>query len=332
MPVTLSHARWLTVTLLLALSTGVRAGQDAAPPATAAEFRARGLDLGYNLDHSAALRAFDDAIAADPADPRNYCLAAGAAWISMVFAQGAITVDDYLGRTKSTGPRSQPDPALDAAFHKYLQQAISRSERNLREHPLDAEAHYEVGTAYGFLASYTATVQGRVFASLGPGRRAYQEHQRAMELDPSRKDAGLIVGLYRYTIAALSLPARMVARLAGFSGSRDAGLALVEDAARYPSNVQVNAMFTLILIYNRESRYDDALRVIETLQQRFPRNRLLWLEAADTNLRARRFRAAQAAVEQARSRMAGDNRPRAPGEDARWQDAYDRALKLGIRN
>ena len=31
-----------------------------------------------------------------------------------------------------------------------------------------------------------------------------------------------------------------------------------------------DALFTLILIYNREARYDAALRVISELQQRFP--------------------------------------------------------------
>jgi predicted Zn-dependent protease len=80
-------------------------------------------------------------------------------------------------------------------------------------------------------------------------------------------------------------------------------------------------------MYNHEARYDDALRVIESLSQRFPRNRLLWLEAANTNLRAKRYAAAQTAIEQARSLMAHDSRPRAPGEDARWQQAYDEAMK-----
>ena len=57
------------------------------------------------------------------------------------------------------------------------------------------------------------------------------------------------------------------------------GLRLVEEAAAYASDVQANARFTLIVIYNREQRYTDALRVIHELQLQYPRNRLLWLEA-----------------------------------------------------
>ena len=50
---------------------------------------------------------------------------------------------------------------------------------------------------------------------------------------------------------------RLLARLMGFGGDRARGLHLVEEAARYPSSVQSNALFTLVLLYNREARYDD---------------------------------------------------------------------------
>ena len=84
--------------------------------------------------------------------------------------------------------------------------------------------------------------------------------------------------MYRYAVANLGAPLRLVAHLAGIGGDRERALHLVEEAASQPSDVQANAMFTLILIYNRESRYDAALRVVADLKQRFPRNRLLWLE------------------------------------------------------
>src|SRR5205814_5056382 len=168
----------------------------------------------------------------------------------------------------------------------------------------------------------TATVEGRVLGSLGPARRAYHEHERVLALDPARKDAGLIVGLYRYAVAALPAPLRLMARLAGFGGGRERGLRMVEEAARYPSDVQSNALFTLILMYNREARYDDALRVIGELQRRYPRNRLLWLEAGHTALRAGRPADAKAALEEGLARLSRDGRPRAAGEDARRHRGY----------
>src|SRR5881628_188631 len=95
-----SGSRQLMVSaVLLALSVSLSADQEpetSAPSrgsdaARAAALRARGLELGYNLDHAEALDAFKQAIDADPDDPSGYILAAGTAWTASLFEQGAIT-------------------------------------------------------------------------------------------------------------------------------------------------------------------------------------------------------------------------------------------------
>ena len=326
-------ARGATTSAVFLVSMALDPGQvairePAAMPAAnrSAASRARGLDLGYNLDYPEALAAFRLAISDDPDDSRAYTLAAATAWTALLFEQGAVTVDDYLGQARADLARVAPSTALDRAFHTDLDRAQALAEADLRAHPNDADAHFRVGSAYGFRASYIATVEGHVVGSLGPGRRAYREHQRVLELDPTRKDAGLIVGLYRYTVASLPAPLRLVAKIVGFDGDRAQGLKLVEDAAHYPSDSQPNALFTLLVIYNRESRWDDALAVVADLQRRFPRNRLLWLEAGSTALRAGRPAVARTAFETGLSMLAGDRRPRAVGEESRWRYAYGATL------
>jgi len=294
--------------------------------AAAATLRAQGLELGYNLDHREALETFKRATAVDPDSPAGYRLAAAAVWTSLLFEQGVITVEDYLGQARATVARSAPTAALDAEFHDYLRQAQALAERRLRELPSDADAHYQVGAAFGLEASYLATVEGRLAASFRPARRAYAEHSRALELDPHREDAGLIAGTYRYAVSELSAPLRLFAYLSGFGGGRERGLRLVEDAARYPGDSQPNARFTLLLLYNREGRYDAALEALQELAQRYPRNRLLRLEAGGTALRANRPAAARAFLEQGLAQLAGDLRPRALGEEARWRYTYGAAL------
>src|SRR5262249_11107719 len=143
---------------------------------------------------------------------------------------------------------------------------------------------------------------------------------------PERKDAGLIVGMYRCAVAELSVLPRLFAYLSGFGGDRALGLRLVEDAARYPSDVQPNSLFTLVLLYNRAGPHDDALEVIRQLQSRYPRNRLLWLEAGGTALRAKRFAEARAWLAEGLSKLATDPRPKALGEEARWRYTYGAAL------
>ncbi len=300
-----------------------------AGPTGAAALRARGLDFGYNLDYEEALTAFRSAIDADPNHPAAYRLVAATTWINALFRQGAVTAEDYLGQARSEVARQPIAQSFDTAFHSNMDRALELADKQLRAHPDDADAHFQVGAAYAFLTTYKATVEGRVAGGFRTARRAYSEHERALALDPQRHDAGLTVGLYRYGVSTLSAPLRLLAGLVGFGGGRERGLRLVEEAAAYPSDVQTNARFTLIVIYNREQRYDDALRVIHELQQLYPRNRLLWLEAGSTALRAGRFDAARLAIEDGMSRLARDSRPRAFGEEARWR-FYRGAALVGL--
>jgi tetratricopeptide (TPR) repeat protein len=295
-------------------------------PLDAAALRARGIELGYNLDHAEALAVFRRAVDADPGAAASHRLLAGAAWTKLLFDQGAIAIDDYLGEARARYERPAPDADLARTFHDAVERAVALAEQQLRDRPDDAAAHYLVGAVHGYRAAYAATIDGQLSGSLGSARRAYREHQRVLELDPSRKDAGLIVGMYRYAVAALPLHLRFGAYLAGFGGGRDRGLRLVEDAAAYPSEVRSNAQFVLVLLYNRELRFDDALRVIRGLRREFPRNRLLWLEEGGTALRAGRPAEARAALEEGLARLARDPRPRAPGEEARWRLAHGSAL------
>jgi tetratricopeptide (TPR) repeat protein len=291
----------------------------------AAMLRARGQLLGYNLDRDAAFASFREAMAADPTDPAAYRLTAAALWIGALFEQGAVTAEDYLGQARSDPARKPPPAELEATFRKHLDRALQLADERCRA-SCGADAHFQLGAAYGYQATYAATIERSLFGTLRAARRAYAEHERVLELDPSRKDAGLIVGMYRYAIASLSLPSRLLARVAGFSGGKELGLRMVEEAASYPSDVQTNARFTLIVIYNREKRFDDALRVVAELQQQYPRNRLLWLEAGSTALRGGRPEIARQSLERGLAMLAVDPRPRAFGELARWGYYHGAAL------
>src|SRR5206468_175748 len=175
-----------------------------------------------------------------------------------------------------------------AAFRDATDRAIALARKRLEANPNDADAHYQLGAAVGLRASYTATVDNSALAAFRAAREAYDEHERVMALDPRRKDAGLIVGTYRYLVAVLAFPLRWMAYVAGFGGGKERGLRLVEEASDYASDTQTDARFALILMYNRERRYDDALKQLGVLRDRYPRNRLVWLETGSTNLRAGR--------------------------------------------
>jgi tetratricopeptide (TPR) repeat protein len=171
----------------------------AAQTPDAEALKARGLELGYNLDYDQALAAFRAAIEANPNDSNAHRLAAATLWISTLFKQGAVTADDYLGQARSEITRQPVAPEVTATFQTHIDRALALAEERVRDHPTDADAHFQLGAAYGYLTTYRATVEGRVVGGFRTARRAYTENERALTLDPHRRDAGLKVGISRST-------------------------------------------------------------------------------------------------------------------------------------
>ncbi len=309
-------AAFLSLALLTSVAPEARHGDGAAPPQ--ADVFARAYDLAYNLDHDEAVAILKRAADANPSDPDGYRHVAVVTWLNILFKRGSVTVDSYLGGVTRSGFKLPKPPAdLDAGFRSYTQKAIVLAEARTRANRKDVDAVYDLGSALGLQASYVATIEGRVGAAFSDARRAYNLHEEVLERDPRRHDAGLIVGTYRYVVSVLSLPARWAAYIVGFGGGKEKGVELIENAAR-AGEMQTDARFALVLIYNRERRYDDALRTLAALQQQFPRNRLLWLERGATAIRAGRGAEADAMLTDGLRRLDMDGRAKMPGERALW--------------
>lgn len=289
-----------------------------ASPESAA-LRTRGFEHAYNLDYDLATRDLEAAVNADRHDVAARRGLATVPWLMISFRRGAVTVDDYLGSvSRQNVAMREPPPDLAARFQQHSEAALALAEQQVAARPRDPEAHYQLGTIVGLRASYVATVEGRILGAFRAARRAYDAHEQVLELDPSRKDAGLVVGMYRYVVSQLSLPIRMMAYVAGFGGGKERGIQLIEEAASYRGDAAADARFALVLIYNRERQYDAALRVLAQLRREFPRNRILWLEAGATALRAGRAAEAERLLDEGLSKMNADPRPRMFGEEALW--------------
>jgi len=300
------------MTLLLLLS--LAAAQPASPEAT----YARAYELAYNLDHDEAIRLLKGAAGADPQSTDAHRHVAIVTWLNILFRRGSVTVDSYLGGvTRSDFKLPKPPANLEGDFRAYVGKAIQLAEARVKANRRDVEAMYDLGAALGLQASYVATIEGRIGSAFSAARRAYNLHEDVIERDASRHDAGLIVGTYRYVVSVLSLPARWAAYVVGFGGGKERGIQLIEGAARH-RETEIEARFALILMYNREKRYDEALRMLGELQRRFPRNRLLWLERGATSVRAGRGAEAEAVLTEGLRKLDADSRAKMPGERALW--------------
>jgi tetratricopeptide (TPR) repeat protein len=311
-------ARRPTVSAMLTLVVVLLAPVTASTQ-TSRELRARASDLSYNLDHDEALKLLRQAVAANPDDTAAHRALAAALWLDILFTRGAVTVDHYLGSFSNSNVQMGRPPAdLDAEFKREVARATELAEKKVAAAPNDPQAHFDLGSAVGLDATYTASVDGRLLAGFRAARRSYEEQERVLELDPGRKDAELIVGTYRYIVSTLSLPMRMMAYVAGFGGGRERGVKMIEDTVNAGGENRTDAEFALVLLYNREQRYTDALRVLTDLRRQYPRNRLLILEAGATALRAGRAAEADATLTEGIGVLGRDTRARIPGEEALW--------------
>jgi tetratricopeptide (TPR) repeat protein len=286
----------------------------------AAALRKNAYDAAYNLDHEEAMALFRRAIALEPDSPANHRGVATISLLNIAFSRGLVTADEFIGgapRQTLELPKPPAEPAR--VFHQHANRAFRLASASVRGHPGDPDAHYELGAAVGLQASYMASIEGKLFGAFRAARRAYAAHERVLELDPSRHDAALIVGTYRYVVSTLSLPGRWVAYVVGFGGGKERGIRMVEQAAARGGDARTEAMFGLIILYNREKRYADALKVLAELRRLYPRNRLLWLESGATARRAGRHGEAERFLLDGLARLPEDQRPRTFGEEALWR-------------
>jgi tetratricopeptide (TPR) repeat protein len=281
--------------------------------------RARAYEHALNLDYDEATRDMEAAAKADPKDPAVERGLASIPWMMISFRRGAVSVDEYLGGvTRQNVALREPPSDLASRFSTHIQRSIALADAQAAARPRDPDAHHQIGATVGLQASYIATVEGRVLGAFRAARRAYDESETVLEIDPSRKDAGLVIGMYRYVVSLMPLPMRMMAYVAGFGGGKERGLQMIEEAAAYSSDSQADARIALVLLYNREGRFGDALRQVTELQRSFPRNRLLWLEAGATALRGGRPAEAEQQLTTGLRMLAADTRPRMFGEEALW--------------
>jgi len=232
--------------------------------------------------------------------------------------RGAVVTDYYLsGRLTEQLNVPKPPAELEAEFKRSVTKAIELADARVARNNGDIEARYDLGAAYGLLASYQASVEGSVVTGFRTAKRAFDAQEYVVDHDPARLEAGLVVGTYRYIVATLALPMRMFAYVVGFGGGKERGIALVEAAQRSPIS-HVDARVALLVIYGREGRHADALRVARELEAEFPRNRIFTLEAGSAALRAGRAADAEAEFLKGFAFFEQDPRVKFPGERAFW--------------
>ena len=188
----------IAVAVTCAVTVGM--AQERPQPTDAARvqvLRARGLALGYNLDHDAALATFRDALVIDPDDAASHRLVAATLWIKTLIAQGAVTAEDFLGQAGTSLRKPARAHELEACDRRAIDVAQERSLRSRRGK----------GRRGGFALRARRRIQPAGVVHRDRWRRRSEEPvgRRVMPIAitsaywrsiPRRADAGLVVGMY----------------------------------------------------------------------------------------------------------------------------------------
>lgn len=179
-------------------------------------------------------------------------------------------------RAQATWWEIELDPAsraLDARFTTAVEHAIDDAEDWTRKEPARAEAWFYLGAALGARAQWKV-LRGERLSAARDGSRIKSAMERALRLDPEMHDAEFGIGLYRYyadVAPAVLRWLRWLFLLPG--GDREEGLEQLRRASRLGQLVRGEADYQIHLIdLWYETRFEEALDLILSLQQRYPRN------------------------------------------------------------
>ena len=275
------------VFVLLVTAFAVTAQQASSPWLTDSEharfeqLRRSGLDALWDIDYDKALRDFNEIVKLYPNYPGGHQLLATRVWIKTLYESRRLQVSLYSSESFYVSGDDKVDPKIVAEFRNHTREAKRLAEAKLKQEPKNIEALDFLANTEGLKAAFEEAVERRHFAALRDGNDAVEHHREVLKLDPKYIDAQLTIGLYEYVVGSLPLPVKIIAGATGYRGSKKRGLAMLEQVTKEGNWARDDAKTVLILLYTREKRFADVLKLTRELSEKHPRNYLLRLETAD---------------------------------------------------
>jgi len=282
--------KYFGIILLLTVAVSAAAQQPSSPTsqwitdaerARFEELRRSGLDALYNIDYDKAERDFKEIVKLFPNHPGGYQLLAARVWIKTLYESRRLQGSLYSSENFYTSGDDKVDPKIITEFRNFTREAKRLAEAKLKQDPKNIEARDFLANTEGLKAAFEEAVERRHFAALRDGNDAVNHHREVLKLDPKYIDAQITIGLYEYVVGSLPLGIKIIAGATGYRGSKKRGLAMLEQVAREGRWAQDDAKTVLVLLYRREKRFDDVLKLTRELSAKYPRNYLLRIETAD---------------------------------------------------
>jgi tetratricopeptide (TPR) repeat protein len=239
-------------------------------------------DRFYILDYDGALSRFEKVQEKNPDNPLAVDYVLDAVIFRELYRLDLLDTTFYAHDGFLTSKHAVATaPGVADRVNSLFTNAVALSEQQLSKHPDDVDALFARGWARSLRAVYVALLQRSFISALHVALQARSDNEKVLKLDPRYIDAKLVVGVHQYVTGSLPLGMKLLAGVAGITGSKSKGIEDLRDAGAHGVISSVEARTALGLFLRREARYDEAIAVTRSLTEQYPRDFLFRLELAN---------------------------------------------------
>ncbi len=236
----------------------------------------------YNLDFPEAVERFERYHSEHPNDPQATAYLLDAEIFKELYRLDLLDTTFYANDGFLTGRHATAeDPGERERIFSLADEAVREADWRLKQNPNDVDALFVRGWVRSLRCTYVAMVERAFGAGFRLATKAKDDEVRVLQLDPNYVDAKLVVGVYDYVVGALPFPFKLLIGFAGITGSKPKGLTLLDDAGKRGVITSVEARTAMALFLRRESKYQQAIQVVRSLEDEYPHDFLFNLEEAN---------------------------------------------------
>ncbi|HEU5341423.1 hypothetical protein [Edaphobacter sp.] len=236
----------------------------------------------YVMDYDGALREFEAIQRAHP----DSAIAIDYVQMSLIFRelyrQDLLDTTYYAHNSFLTSKREVDIPeAARERIESLTDEAIDLCDKQIKANPNNANAWFARGYARGMHAAFITLADHSFVAAARQGFASRSDSEEVLKIDPDYADAKMAIGIQQFAVASLPRLLRMMIGIAGVTGSKEKGLALLRESAAHGIVTRVESRTALALFLRHDGRYPEAIVVERGLVEEYPRDYLFNLELAN---------------------------------------------------
>jgi tetratricopeptide (TPR) repeat protein len=236
----------------------------------------------YDLDYDGSLTAFQRVLQAHPNDPLAVDYVLSVVIFRELYRQDLLDTTLYAHEGFLTGKHlTEEDPAVKTQVENLSAQAITLADQRIKANGNDVDALFSRAMARSLKATYIGLVERAFIAGLRLALAARSDDERVLEIDPKYVDAKMVVGIHLYVVGILPGPLKLMAGIVGIHGDKVKGLAMLQECAQHGVITSVESRTALTIFLRHDARYQEAIKVAQSLKAEYPRDYLFALEVAN---------------------------------------------------